>query len=72
MSDMNCEAPRREEGEIQPPERDQDQDQELNQDQELGLALRMSQETEAARLERLRREEAEILAQVLALSLQEK
>ena len=66
MSDMNCEAPRREEGEIQPPERDQDQDQEL------GLALRMSQETEAARLERLRREEAEILAQVLALSLQEK
>ena len=66
MSDMNCEAPRREEGEIQPPEREQDQDQEL------GLALRMSQETEAARLERLRREEAEILAQVLALSLQEK
>ena len=70
MSDMNCEAPRREEGEIQPPERDQDQ--ELNQDQELGLALRMSQETEAVRMYRLRREEAEILAQVLALSLQEK
>ena len=66
MSDMNCEAPRREEGEIQPPERDQDQDQEL------GLALRMSQETEAVRMYRLRREEAEILAQVLALSLQEK
>ena len=44
----------------QPPEQD-----------EIGLALRMSQESEAARLERLRKEEEEILAQVLALSLQE-
>ena len=33
--------------------------------------IRMSQETEAARQERLRKEEEEILAQVLALSLQE-
>ena len=31
----------------------------------------MSQKTEAARLERLRKEKEEILAQVLALSLQE-
>ena len=64
MSDMKCEAPRREEGDNHPSERGQDQDQEL------GLALRMSQETEAVRMYRLRREEAEILAQVLTLSLQ--
>ena len=69
MSDMNGEPPSQRSTEAapevgegqQPPEQD-----------ELGLALRMSQETEAARLERLRKEEEEILAQVLALSLQEK
>ena len=69
MSDMNGEPPSHRPAEAapevgegqQPPEQD-----------ELGLALRMSQETEAARLERLRKEEEEILAQVLALSLQEK
>ena len=69
MSDMNGEPPSQRPTEVapevgegqQPPEQD-----------ELGLALRMSQETEAARLERLRKEEEEILAQVLALSLQEK
>ena len=69
MSDMNGEPPSQRPTEAapevgegqQPPEQD-----------ELGLALRMSQETEAARLERLRKEEEEILAQVLALSLQEK
>ena len=68
MSDMNGESlsqrPTEAAPEVgesqQPPEQD-----------ELGLALRMSQETEAARLERLRKEEEEILAQVLALSLQE-
>ena len=69
MSDMNGEPPSQRPTEAapevgegqQPPEQD-----------DLGLALRMSQETEAARLERLRKEEEEILAQVLALSLQEK
>ena len=68
MSDMNGESlsqrPTEAAPEVgksqQPPEQD-----------DLGLALRMSQETEAARLERLRKEEEEILAQVLAISLQE-
>jgi len=68
MSDMNGESPRPSEASPAPEvvESQQPPDQD-----ELGLALRMSQETEAARQERLRKEEEEILAQVLALSLQE-
>ena len=68
MSDMNGESPRPSEASPAPEvvESQQPPDQD-----ELGLALRMSQETEAARQERLRKEKEEILAQVLALSLQE-
>lgn len=66
MSDMNGESPRPSEAAPEVAESEQPPDQD-----ELGLALRMSQETEAARQERLRKEEEEILAQVLALSLQE-
>jgi len=68
MSDMNGESPRP--SEASPEVAESHQQPPPDQD-ELGLALRMSQETEAARLERLRKEEEEILAQVLALSLQE-
>lgn len=66
MSDMNGESPRPSEASPEVADSEQPPDQD-----ELGLALRMSQETEAARQERLRKEEEEILAQVLALSLQE-
>ena len=70
MSDMNGESPRPSVASPEVAESHQQQQPPPDQD-ELGLALRMSQETEAARLERLRKEEEEILAQVLALSLQE-
>ena len=69
MSDMNGEPPSQRPAEAAPEVGESQQPPEQD---ELGLALRMSQETEAARLERLRKEEEEILAQVLALSLQEK
>ena len=68
MSDMNGESHRP--SEASPASEVAESQQPLDQD-ELGLALRMSQETEAARQERLRKEEEEILAQVIALSLQE-
>ena len=64
MSDINREGPR-------PSEASPEFGEESPEQDELGLALRISEVPEAMRLERLRKEEEEILAQVLALSLQE-
>ena len=68
MSDINGESTSPRPSDAAPEARESQQPPEQD---EIGLALRMSQESEAARLERLRKEEEEILAQVLALSLQE-
>ena len=58
----------------QPPAVSEDQSQEPASptEDDLSLALRLSQEQESERQERMRREEEEILRQVLELSLKEK
>ena len=65
MSDMNGSQPKDAEEQVQ-------NDQVAPADDELSMALRLSQQQELERQERMRKEEEEIMRQVLELSLREK
>ena len=65
MSDMNGSQPKDAEEQVQ-------NDQNAPAEDELSMALRLSQQQELERQERMRKEEEEIMRQVLELSLKEK